>query len=131
MPLQGSGGCKMVWKHFSGDKQWKWSSIKNNPKGKKIWNHFETKEGWSKKPFWKDLYSVLCCLQNPEMPGKVVSDLCKPYTYSCYVRALNITEIGDPVTKFTAVSFEVIYLFAIVSESALTWKEEVLMQKIF
>lgn len=54
---------------------------------------------------------------------------------------LNVIEIRDPVTaslvqpitKFTAakINFAVIYLFAIVSAYAVTWKEEVLLQKIF
>lgn len=52
-------------------------TLKITLKAKKIRNHFETKEGWSKQPFWRDLYSVLCCLQNPEMAVKVVSEICK------------------------------------------------------
>jgi len=28
----------------------------------KMRKDFETKEGWSKQPFWRDLYSASCCL---------------------------------------------------------------------
>lgn len=56
------------------------------------------------------------------MPVKVMSEICKPYAYNCYVQWSNIIEIRDPVTKFTAakISFGVIYLFAIVSACAVT-----------
>lgn len=58
LPRAAMTDSKMAWKHFSGDKQWKWSNIKNNPKGKKIRNNLETKEGWSKQPFWRVILCV-------------------------------------------------------------------------
>lgn len=123
----------MAWKHFSADKQWKWSNIKNNPKGKKSETTSKQRKGGVSNTFG-EIYTLLHAAYRTQkcqwrLYQKSVSYMPMAVIYS----ALNTIEISEPITKFAAVKirFGIIYLFAIVSACDTTWKEEVLLETVF
>lgn len=97
-------------------------ALKITLKAKKSETTLKQRKGGVRNHFGKT-YTLFCAAyKTQKCQGRLCQVSVSHIPIAVMYSALNITEIGDPATKFTAVkiSFEVIYLFAIVSECALT-----------